>query len=126
MNQRIWALVVPALLCVGCTTVRTYDGPKRDADEVAVISGDFVVTAGAPVSVILRKVDGQDLSVSQSGVEVLPGPHTLLVDCRIAETKSVTRLSIDVEVSAGRHYRLSPETGTGLRECTNVTLEPVN
>jgi hypothetical protein len=48
------------------------------------------------------------------------------VDCRIAETQSATRLSIDVEVSAGRHYRLSAETGPGLRECTNVTLEAVN
>src|SRR5262245_20181458 len=110
MKRRFWALAVPALLCVGCTTVRLYDGPRRAADEVAVISGDYAVTAGAPVSVILRKVNGQDLSVSQSSVEVLPGAHTLLVDCRIAETSSVTRLSIDVEVSAGRHYRLSPET----------------
>ena len=88
-----------------------------------VISGDFVVTAGAPVSVILRKVDGQDLSVSQSGVEVLPGTHTLLVDCRIAETKSVTRLSIDVEVSAGRHYRLVPRRA---RACANVPTSLLN
>jgi hypothetical protein len=118
------ALLVVA--CAGCGTARTYDGPKRDSDEVARISGDFVVTAGAPVTVILRQVDGHDLSVGQSSVEVLPGTHRLLVDCRIAETHSVTRHDIETEVSAGRHYRLAAETGPGLRGCTNVTVEDAN
>lgn len=107
-------------------TVQMYDGPKRDRDEVARISGDLRVTAGAPLSVILRQVDGRALNVGQTSVEVLPGPHKLLVDCKIAETDSVTRHSIAVEVFAGRQYQLSAQTGPGLRECTNVSVNAVN
>ena len=110
-------------IAAGCMTAQTYDGERRDPDEVAHIAGDLRVTAGAPLSLILRKVDGQTLSVSQSSVEVLPGTHTLLVDCRIQETQSISRHSIDVEVFAGRRYRLVADTGPGMRECTAVRIE---
>jgi hypothetical protein len=123
--KRIGAVLL-MLACAGCGTAQVYEGPKRGSDEVAHISGDFVVTAGAPVTVILRQVDGRDLSVGQSSVEVLPGTHHLLVDCRIAETQSVTRHDIETEVSAGRHYRLAAETSPGLRGCTNVTVAETN
>ena len=112
-----------ASLCAGCMTVQGYDGERRGSDEVARIVGDLRVTAGAPISVILRQVDGRTLGVGQTSVDVLPGTHTLLVDCRIAETDSVTRHSIEADVSAGRRYRLVAETGPGLRECTQVSLE---
>lgn len=110
-------------ICSGCMTQQAYDGPKRPADEVAHISGDLRVTAGAPLSVLLRKVDAYTLSVGENGVDVLPGKHTLLADCLIRETSSTTRQSIDVEVGAGQHYKLVAETGPGLRECTSVSLE---
>ncbi len=51
-----------------------------------------------PVSVILRQVDGRTLGVGESAVEVLPGSHKLLVDCRIAETDSVSRHLIEAEI----------------------------
>ncbi|HEX7114529.1 MAG TPA: hypothetical protein VF193_05320 [Steroidobacter sp.] len=121
MSIRLLALGFLALLA-GCKAVQVYDGERRSSEEVARISGSLPFTAGAPVSVILRQVDERTLSVSQTAVEVLPGPHRLLVDCRIAETGSVTRHSIEVEVAAGRHYRLRAETGPGLR-CSGVTLE---
>jgi hypothetical protein len=114
------------VICSGCMTAQVYDGAKRESDEIARISGDPPITAGAPLSVILRMVDGQKLNVGQTSVDVLPGTHTLLVDCRIAETKRTTRHSLDVEVFAGRRYRLEGETGPGLRECTNVSLDEVN
>jgi hypothetical protein len=107
----------------GCATAQLYDGPKRGADEVARISGDLRINAGSPLTVILREVDDTPLNVGQSAVAVLPGKHRLLVDCRIAETESVSRHSIEAEVSAGRHYKLVAETGPGLRECTQVTLQ---
>jgi hypothetical protein len=50
----------------------------------------------------------------------------LLVDCRIAETKRVSRHALDVEVFGGGKYRLRAETGPALRECTGVTLESQN
>jgi hypothetical protein len=114
-----------ALACSvqGCMTAQTYEGERLARDEVARIKGDFRVTAGAPISVLLRRVDEQVLSLSQSSVDVLPGKHTLLVDCRVQETGSVTRYSLEQDFFAGRTYRLVAETGPGLRECTAVRIE---
>jgi hypothetical protein len=104
--------------------VQLYDGPRLSLQEVARISGDPSITAGLPITVVLREVDDVALNVSQTTVEVLPGKHRLLVDCRIADAdrKNTTRHSLDAEVSAGRLYKLVAETGPGLRECTQVTL----
>jgi hypothetical protein len=103
--------------------VQGYEGERRAADEVARIVGDLPVNAGKPITMILRQVDGHTLSVNQTSVDVLPGAHKLLVDCRIAETGNTTRHSLEVDVSAGRRYRLAAEAGPGLRECTQVSLE---
>lgn len=111
------------LACAGCMTQQSYEGPKLPADEVAHISGDLRVTAGAPMSVILRKVDDRVLGLSESGVDVLPGPHRLLVDCLIRETSSTSRHSLEVEVAAGRRYKLKADAGAGQRECESVRLE---
>lgn len=111
------------LLCGGCMTQQSYDGAKLPRDDVAHISGDLRFTAGAPLSVLLRQVNGRALSVGESAVDVLPGTHRLLVDCRIRETDSTTRHSLEVDVSAGGRYKLVAETGPGLRECTSVRLE---
>ncbi len=116
--------MVTGLLCLaGCMTQQAYDGPKLDRDEVAHISGDLRFTAGAAVSVLLRQVDGRTLSVSQSGVDVNPGSHQLLVDCLVRESGATSRFSLDVEVSAGRRYRLVPETGDAREGCIAVHLE---
>jgi hypothetical protein len=125
MKLRLCALVLLAA-CGGCMTAQVYDGPERGSDEVAVISGDPPITAGAPLTVVLRQVDGRTLRFGQTSVSVLPGSHSLLVDCRIAETRGVTRHSIETDVSAGRRYKLSAQTSAGLRECTDVTVEAVN
>jgi hypothetical protein len=111
------------LACTGCMTQQSYEGPKLPADEVARISGDLRVTAGAPMSVILRKVDDRVLGLSENGVDVLPGPHRLLVDCLIRETGGSSRHSIDAEVSAGRRYKLVADFEPGLRGCESVRLE---
>ncbi|HEY0686911.1 MAG TPA: hypothetical protein VGD45_31505 [Steroidobacter sp.] len=112
-----------AVAAGGCMSAQLYDGPKRDRDEVARISGDPVVTAGSPITVVLRQVDGHDIGFTQTSVEVLEGQHKLLVDCRIAETKSVSRHSLEVEVFGGRKYRLRADAGPALRECSGITLE---
>jgi hypothetical protein len=119
--------IVLALACAGgCMSVQLYDGPKRDANEVARIVGDPVVTAGSPITVVLRRVDEQNMGLTQTTVEVLEGKHTLLVDCRIAETKRVSRHELEVEVYGGRKYRLRAEAGPALRECTGVSLVAVD
>jgi len=122
----VMGLVMAAVACSGCMTAQVYEGAKRDRDEVARISGDPVVTAGSPITVILRQVDGQEIGLTQTSVEVLEGSHSLLVDCRIAETKSVSRHSLEVEVIGGRNYRLRAEAGPGLRGCSGVTLEALD
>lgn len=119
VRRWVW---LTAVAIGGCMTAQTYDGPRRPADEVARVSGDLRISAGAPISVILRQVDDHALSPGETSVEVLPGEHTLLVDCRIAETKSISRHSIDAELVAGRHYHFVAETGPGLRECVDVQL----
>ncbi|HEY7641200.1 MAG TPA: hypothetical protein VH814_15845 [Steroidobacteraceae bacterium] len=119
------AMLAFVAACSGCSTAQVYDGERRSPDEVARITGDLRINAGSPLTVVLREVDDTPLNIGQNGVEVLPGKHRLLVDCKIAETGSVSRHSIDVEVSAGRHYKLVAETGPGLRECTQVTLQTV-
>jgi hypothetical protein len=120
---RIATLSGLALLAAGCMTAQTYEGPRRPRSEVAHIVGDLRLNTGLPISVSLRQVDGITLSASQSAVDVLPGTHTLLVDCRVQETGSVSRHEIEVEVFEGRSYRLVPETAPGLRGCSSVSLE---
>ncbi|MET0536109.1 MAG: hypothetical protein ABW171_17975 [Steroidobacter sp.] len=126
MKRSLFSLVTVATLCGGCMSVQLYDGAKRDRDEVARIKGDPIVTAGSPITVVLRRVDGHDIGITQTSVEVLEGKHQLLVDCRLAENKSTARHVLEVEVFGGRTYRLRPEAGPGLRECTGVTLEAVD
>lgn len=126
MMRAVAVAIAVVLVGSSCATGQSYEGDKLGADEVAKISGDLRVTAGAPISVILRKVDDYELGFGESSVEVLPGKHQLLVDCRIAETASVTRLNIEAEVYAGERYRLVAETGPGLRECKSVSVELVD
>ena len=125
MNVRRIALLSPLLGLCACMTQQGYDGPRRTSDEVAHISGDLRFNAGIPVSALLRQVDGRTLSVSQSGVDVMPGEHSLLVDCVVQETGNTSRYELKVEVYAGERYRLVPETGTGQRDCVAVHLESV-
>jgi hypothetical protein len=125
MKLRLVALAV-VVACSGCATAQLYDGPRRSNDEVAHVTGDLRFNAGSPLTVVLRQVDEVELNIGQNAVDMLPGKHRLLVDCRIAETQNVSRHAIDVEVSAGRHYKLVAEAGPGLRECTQVTLQTVD
>jgi hypothetical protein len=126
MNARPVVLALVAVCCSGCGTAQVYDGPRRSADEVARITGDMRINAGSPLTLVLREVDNTPLSLGQNSVEVLPGKHRFLVDCRIAETEKTSRHSFEEEVSAGRHYKFVAETGPGLRECTQVTLQTVD
>jgi hypothetical protein len=120
-NPIVAALAASAI--TGCMTAQTYEGPRQPRSEVAHIEGDLRFNAGAPLSVLLRKVDDVALNVGQNSVDVLPGTHTLLVDCRIRETGGLSRHSIEADFFAGRTYRLVAETGPGLRECTAIGIQ---
>lgn len=111
-----------ACALAGCFSVQGYEGARREAGELARISGDPSVNAGSPLILVLRKVDERTLNVAQTTVEVLPGKHTLLVDCRISENLSLTRHSVEVEVHAGEDYRLTADIEPGMRGCSAVSL----
>lgn len=119
-------LALPAFLALSsCESLRMYEGAKRDPRDVAVIAGDTRFS-GAPVSIVLRRVDRMELGMRYRGVEVLPGAYTLLIDCTVTESKRTSRHHLDVEVDAGVKYRLVANTGRGNRECVDVQLVSVN
>jgi hypothetical protein len=106
--------------------MRAYEGPGLSDRELANIKGDSRAAFGVPLSIILRQVDSLDLGVRYSGVNVLPGAHSLLIDCTVTESKQTSRHHLDVEVYAGVKYRLVADTGPGNRECVDVQLVSVN
>ncbi len=113
-------LLAAALLAAGCATERAYEGPPLAADARAIVRADPAVSAGAPVQVRLRQVDGRDLGFAASRVELPPGRHEFLVDCRVAETGSVRRFTVTGELEAGSRYRLVANATA--RNCEAVAL----
>ena len=59
----------------GCATERAYDGPPLPAGERAIVRADPVVSAGLPVQLRIRRVDGREIGLSASKVE-LPAAAT--------------------------------------------------
>lgn len=107
-------------LCAGCATTRAYDGPPLPASERAIVRADPAVSAGLPVQVRLRQVDGRDIPLQTSAVELAPGTHELLVDCRVAESGAVGRFDLEVVLAAGAEYRLF--AAATARNCEAVEL----
>jgi hypothetical protein len=118
-------IFIVGLTMIGCASQRGYEGPSQSASDVAHIAGDSRI-AGAPLSVILRRVDDLDLGLWYSGVDVLPGEHTLLIDCTVTESKQTSRHHLDVDVDAGVKYRIVAATTPGNRECMDVQLVSTN
>jgi hypothetical protein len=119
---RLGIAMLALLGAAGCRTAQSYAGARLTLDQVAIITGDTPLN-GAPLAVLLRKVDRRELSFSERSAEVLPGKHTLLVDCRIRETSSTSRHTLEVELEAGGRYRLTAEAAKGLRSCVEVRIE---
>ncbi len=111
------------LALAGCSTMQAYEGERRSRNDLAHIVGDWRLRAGAPLSVILRRVDEIEVGLRYSAAGVLPGQHQLLVDCTVAATGHISRYELDVEVDAGARYRLVADTAAGNRECGAVQLE---
>lgn len=110
------AMAGAALCLAGCGSMQAYEGAQLPAAERAIVRADPTVSAGLPVEVILRKVDGYEVPVSKTSVELLPGSHRFIVDCRVREAGVVTRFVIDAEVEAGAAYRLVADaTAQGCR-----------
>lgn len=113
-----------ALLLAGCGSLQAYDGARLPAGERAMVRADPSVSAGLPVEVILRKVDAYEVPVSRVSVELRPGMHSFVVDCRVPEAGVVTRFAIEAEVEAGASYRLVADAAA--RGCRTVELQQGN
>jgi hypothetical protein len=73
------------------------------------------------VQLRLRQVDGRELPLTANSVELPPGPHNFLVDCRVAESGATRRFTVDAELEAGANYRLVA-TATA-RNCEAVEVQ---
>ena len=113
-------LTLLAALAAGCATARPYEGPPLPAGEGAVVRADPVVSAGLPVQLRIRSVNGRDVGLAASKVELPPGEHRLVVDCRVAETGSVRRFTVTAALDRGGRYRLVAEASA--RNCEAVEL----
>lgn len=108
----------------GCATYAGYDGASAPpAGQAATISADPRFSAGLPLTVTIRKIDGRTVGPQYSRVQVAEGRHTLLVDCTFAATRTTTRHELDVEVEPGGSYRLIAESAPGNQRCGEVRLE---
>lgn len=116
------AVAVPLLaaLLAGCATERFYDGPAVAPEDLAIVRADPVVSAGLPVQIRLRRVNEREVRLSASRVELPPGRHRLLVDCRVAESGSMRRFTVEADLEAGGRYRLVADTTA--RNCEAVAL----
>lgn len=111
------AILGATLGVAGCGHLQAYEGARLPKADRAVVRADPSVSAGLPVQVILRKVDEYEVPVSKTAVELQPGRHSFLVDCRVPEAGVVTRFAIEAEVVAGGSYRLVADaTSRGCRE----------
>ena len=108
------------LLLAGCATERAYEGAPLAKDERAVVRADPAVSAGLPVQVRIRQADGHDVGLQASKVELPPGKHTLIVDCRVAESGTVRRFTLEEELDAGGRYRIVANATA--RNCEAVAL----
>ena len=105
--------------CSACARVQVYAGPRLSRDEVGVIAGDPTVTAGLPLTAVLRKVDNRVIAWNVTHAEVLPGEHLVLVDCRLRD--STVRFELPVTVLAGYRYHVVATPSPGNHSCAEVT-----
>ena len=112
--------LLAALAVAACATERAYEGPALAKDERAVVRADPVVSAGSPIQIRIRQADGHDVGLTASKVELPPGKHSFVIDCKVAESGAVRRFTLEEELDAGGHYRVVADTTA--RNCEAVAL----
>jgi hypothetical protein len=110
------------LLLMACEALDIYEGEHRPKAELAEIVADSHISGLLPVTILIRRVDAEDLGIRYRGARVLPGEHDLLIDCTVTESQRTSRHHLHVDVDAGVKYRVVANTGPGNRECTDVQL----
>ncbi len=125
MRRALPRLALGAVLAAlaGCATERAYPGPAQPKDEVATIVGTPALNAGLPIEAVIRKVDATVVGVVYSHVQVLPGHHTILVDCLMPAEHTTVRFALEVDAGAGERYELVAESAPGNHSCGEVRIE---
>jgi hypothetical protein len=124
MFNRVLLLIMLTSLN-GCASLRVTGAEGLSAQQLAHVSSDYRVRAGAPVSVYLRSVDGQSLQFWQHAADIEAGPHRLLVDCSVRASNKLSRHELNVSLEAGVYYSLRAEA-SDQQGCTRVILEERN
>ncbi len=101
-------------------TQRAYPGPAQPRTAIAIVRADPAFSAGLPVQLRLRQADGRKLALHASAVELPPGHHSLLVDCRVLESGATRRFVVEADLDAGLEYRLVARATS--RNCDVVEL----
>lgn len=125
----IGSLVLAALLISGCAAnARLYSGPELPRDQIAVIEAKPMIHEFTASGALFGSVDGAHVSGTVLRINVLPGTHTVDVQCsfRIKPTLLGTdfdpltvttrhsivrqmRVPLPVQVEAGHTYQLDVE-----------------
>ena len=96
-GRSMW-LAVLTLLCAAACTVRTYEGPKRELNEVARIR---------PIDpAAVQMIDGKKFGGFVQYFELLPGRHELVVAYEDDDLPSLGDCTLTVNVEPGRYYYL--------------------
>ena len=117
--MRCPVVLLVAFLISGCATYHVSGVPGSAA---ARVTADPVISAGLPVRVVLRQVDGRPVDLRYSSAELPAGRHEFLVDCRVAESGADSRHVVVAELQPGGHYRFVGVATS--RRCETVELQP--
>jgi hypothetical protein len=119
------AILGMALPICGCLSLTVGDGEAHRPEDYATVIGDPKFRSGAPMSLLLRKIDDRVVDVRYDKVKVPAGTHTLLVDCQI-DGMVASRHPIEAELYGQTRYRIVGDSAAGNRDCSNVRLEAVD
>lgn len=118
-----------ALLSAGCaSTAKLYSGPERARDQLAVIDASPMLHDFTARGARFGSVDGVHVSGTVLRIDVLPGTHTVEVQCSFRVKPSLlgtdfdpltatrrhsivlqSRVPLTVEVAPGHSYQLDVE-----------------
>ena len=93
---------------IGCSPMRAYEGESRGREEVAVVRG---------YGVRFHRVNGRPYSVTEAGVEVLPGSNAFELTLDNSNFNSDSpesgMLNLDMNAEAGKSYAITARRGDG-------------
>jgi hypothetical protein len=100
------AISAVSICAMGCATTSSNAAADSADVDVAVVRGASRGTVlVSPTPVIIRKVDGKEVSGASSSVRLSPGNHVLLVTCYESMFSKNTH-ELTISVDAGRTYDL--------------------